>query len=57
MILIKKNKFFSQMFYPNIPAGTDLKSMEWTLAEFRHSGIVQLPHENYYNVCRQHKEK
>ena len=27
------------------------------LAEFRHNRIVQSPHENYFNVCRQHKEK
>ena len=46
------------MFYLNIPAGTDLKSIPWTLAEFRHNGIVQLPHENNnYNVCQKHKEK
>ena len=25
--------------------------------EFRHNKIVQSPHENYFNVCRQHKEK
>ena len=29
----------------------------WTLAEFCHNRIVQSPHENYFNVCRQHKEK
>ena len=29
----------------------------WTLAEFRHNRIVQSPDENYFNVCRQHKEK
>ena len=29
----------------------------WSLAEFRHNKIVQSPHENYFNVCRQHKEK
>ena len=33
------------------------KSIPWTLAEFRHNRIVQSPHENYFNVCRQHKEK
>ena len=27
------------------------------LAEFRHNRIMQSPHENYFNVCRQHKEK
>ena len=31
-------------------------SVPWTLAEFRHNMIVQSPHENYFNVCRQHKE-
>ena len=25
--------------------------------EFRHNKIVQSPHENYFNVCRQYKEK
>ena len=25
--------------------------------DFRHNRIVQSPHENYFNVCRQHKEK
>ena len=34
-----------------------LKSIPFTLAEFRHNRIVQSPHENYFNVCRQHKEK
>ena len=24
---------------------------------FRHNRIVQSPHENYFNICRQHKEK
>ena len=33
------------------------KSVRWVLAEFRHNRIVQSPHENYINVCRQHKEK
>ena len=26
------------------------------LAEFRHNRIVQSPHANYFNVCRQHKK-
>ena len=34
-----------------------LQSVSWSLAEFRHHKIVQSPHENYFNVCRQHKEK
>ena len=29
----------------------------WVLAEFRHNRIVQSSHENYFNVCRQQKEK
>ena len=36
---------------------TTLQSVSWSLAEFRHNKIVQSPHENYFNVCRQHKEK
>ena len=35
----------------------NLQSVSWSLAEFRHNKIVQSPHENYFNVCRQHKEK
>ena len=34
-----------------------LQSVSWRLAEFRDNKIVQSPHENYFNVCRQHKEK
>ena len=34
-----------------------LKSSPRLLAEFRHNRIVQSPHENYFNVCPQHKEK
>ena len=34
-----------------------LKFIPWTLAEFRHDKIVQSLHENYFNVCQQHKEK
>ena len=34
-----------------------LQSVSWILAEFRHNKIVQSPHENYFNLCRQHKEK
>ena len=36
---------------------SQLKSVPWTLAEFRHNRIVQSPHENYFNVCRQLKDK
>ena len=34
-----------------------VKSVPWVLTEFHHNRIVQSPHENYFNVCRQHKEK
>ena len=34
-----------------------LQSVSWSLAEFRHNKIVQSPHENFFKVCRQHKEK
>ena len=34
-----------------------VQSVSWSLAEFRHNKIMQSPHENYFNVCRQHKEK
>ena len=34
-----------------------LKSVPWTLAEFNHNRIVQSHHENYFNACRQLKEK
>ena len=34
-----------------------LKSIPWSLAEFRHNKIVQSPHGNYFNVCQKHKEK
>ena len=33
-----------------------LQSVSWSLGEFRYNRIVQSPHENYFNVCRQHKE-
>ena len=35
----------------------NLQSVSWSLAEFRHNKIVQSPHENYFNICRQHREK
>ena len=35
----------------------ELQSVTWSLAEFHHNKIVQSSHENYFNVCRQHKEK
>ena len=42
---------------PSICVGFHLQSVSWSLAEFCHNKIVQSPHENYFNVCRQHKEK
>ena len=42
----------SPQYYPD-----SLQSVSWSLAEFRHNKIVQSPHENYFKVCRQHKEK
>ena len=39
------------------PVISTLQSVSWSLAEFRHNKIVQSPHENYFNICRQHKEK
>ena len=47
-----------QIFYFNTTIrNLSLQSVSWSLAEFRHNKIVQSPHENYFNVCRQHKEK
>ena len=43
--------------YGGQPEILALQSVSWSLAEFRHNKIVQSPHENYFNVCRQHKEK
>ena len=37
--------------------GRHIQSVSWSLAEFRHNKIVQSPHQNYFNVSRQHKEK
>ena len=34
-----------------------LKSIPWTLAEFRHNRIMQSPHQEYFKVCREHEEK
>ena len=44
---------FDRLVYREI----QLQSVSWSLAEFRQNKIVQSPHENYFNVCRQHKEK
>ena len=46
-----------QFQFATVNAIGDLQSVSWSLAEFRHNKIVQSPHENYFNVCRQHKEK
>ena len=35
----------------------NLQSVSWSLAEFRHNRIVQLPRENCFNVCRQLQRK
>ena len=43
--------------FSGLSSTSDLQSVSWSLAEFRHNKIVQSPHENYFNVCRQHKEK
>ena len=43
--------------YNGILIPDSVQSVSWSLAEFRHNKIVQSPHENYFNVCRQHKEK
>ena len=50
--IVKMNK----MIHKKIGASF-LQSVSWSLAEFRHNKIVQSPHENYFKVCRQHKEK
>ena len=34
-----------------------LQSVSWSLAEFRHNKIVQLPRENCFKVCRQLQRK
>ena len=34
-----------------------IKSIPWSLAEFRHNSIPQSPHENYFKVCRQFIKK
>ena len=34
-----------------------VQSVSWSLAEFRHNKIVQLLHENCFNVCRQLQRK
>ena len=44
-------------FPMNSAVNIQLQSVSWSLPEFRHNKIVQSPHENYFNVCRQHKEK
>ena len=62
--IMKSKNFLSlktHLIYLQNPGGkcsnSILQSVSWSLAEFRHNKIVQSPHENYFNVCRQHKEK
>ena len=53
-------RVYSRLVYLNTGQINDtqvLQSVSWSLAEFRHNKIVQSPDENYFNVCRQHKEK
>ena len=52
-----KKKFYIQSLENKYKVVDLLQSVSWSLAEFRHNKIVQSPHENYFNVCRQHKEK
>ena len=54
-----KVAFFKRLWkaIPVIHTFAHLQSVSWSLAEFRHNKIVQSPYENYFNVCRQHKEK
>ena len=35
----------------------NVRSMEFGRVSSQFNRIVQSPHENYFNVCRQHKEK
>ena len=48
--------YFVLKFAP-VQSILELQSVFWSLAEFRHNKIMQSPHKNYFNVCRQHKEK
>ena len=52
IMYLQLDSSFSELKFPS-----ELQSVSWSLAEFRHNKIVQSPHENYFNVCRQHKEK
>ena len=54
---LKNNIPFGQILRIKRIFSEALQSVSWSLAEFRHNKIVQSPHENYFNVCRQHKEK
>ena len=53
----KEQVIFRQSGLAKTTIKNELQSVSWSLAEFRHNKIVQSPHENYFNVCRQHKEK
>ena len=57
---IQDKSFYSRLprLYNTLPTSMrELQSVSWSLAEFCHNKIVQSSHENYFNVCRQHKEK
>ena len=53
------NLFLDRSFPLNsfMQIAPQLQSVSWSLEEFRHNKIVQSPHENYFNLCSQHKEK
>ena len=57
MEILTSEKNLDDMIKETISTRRKLQSVSWSLAEFRHNKIVQSPHENYFNVCRQHKEK
>ena len=47
----------SLLYFDQMTQIWQVKSVPSTLTEIRHNRIVQSPHENYFNVCRQLKEK
>ena len=57
MCIDKKEKQRPASNYLELHQIKYLKSISWTLAEFGHNRIMQSPHENYFNVSRQHREK
>ena len=52
MLRSRENKF--QLKQENV---TNVQSVSWSLAEFRHNKIVQLLRENCFKVCRQLQRK